>query len=30
MRQKLGDTAAAPQYIRTVRGVGYRFIARAD
>ena len=24
LRRKLGDTAAAPQFIRTVRGVGYR------
>ena len=25
IRQKLGDDAETPRYIRTVRGVGYRF-----
>jgi DNA-binding response OmpR family regulator len=24
VRQKLGDTAAAQKYVRTIRGVGYR------
>jgi two-component system alkaline phosphatase synthesis response regulator PhoP len=27
LRQKLGDDPTHPQYIKTVRGVGYRFIA---
>lgn len=27
LRQKLGDDPANPKYIKTVRGVGYRFIA---
>ena len=26
LRQKLGDDPANPKYIKTVRGVGYRFI----
>jgi two-component system response regulator RegX3 len=27
LRKKLGDDAAAPRYIRTVRGVGFRFVS---
>ena len=27
LRQKLGDTAENPKYIKTVRSVGYKFIA---
>lgn len=27
LRQKLGDDAENPKYIRTVRGVGYRFVS---
>jgi two-component system KDP operon response regulator KdpE len=29
LRQKLGDDAAAPRYLRTEPGVGYRFVAEA-
>ena len=28
LRGKLGDTASDSQFIRTVRGVGYRFIGQ--
>ena len=30
LRQKLGDDAKAPDFIKTVRGAGYLFIAKAD
>ena len=30
LRQKLGDDPVNPKYIKTVRGVGYRFIGRRD
>lgn len=30
LRQKLGDDAKAPAFIKTVRGAGYVFIAKAD
>jgi two-component system KDP operon response regulator KdpE len=30
LRQKLGDDAAAPRYLRTEPGVGYRFVAEAS
>jgi DNA-binding response OmpR family regulator len=30
LRRKLGETAAAPRYIHTVRGVGVRLVAPAE
>jgi DNA-binding response OmpR family regulator len=30
LRRKLGDAAAAPRYLRTVRGVGFRLAAPED
>jgi len=29
LRQKLGDDAAQPKFIQTVRGIGYKFVAEA-
>ena len=30
IRRKLGETATSPEFIETVAGVGYRFIAEVD
>ena len=30
VRQKLSDDPRSPSFIRTVRGVGYRFVGSAD
>jgi two-component system KDP operon response regulator KdpE len=30
LRQKLGDAAAAPRYLRTEPGVGYRFVGEVE
>src|SRR5262249_17842779 len=30
LRQKLGDDAKRPSFIRTVRGTGYTFVGRSD
>ncbi len=30
LRQKLGDDARSPRYVRTIRGTGYRFIGDGD
>jgi DNA-binding response OmpR family regulator len=30
LRRKLGDDPAAPRWLQTVRGVGFRFAADAD
>jgi two-component system KDP operon response regulator KdpE len=29
IRQRIGDEAAAPRYLRTEPGVGYRFVGEA-
>ena len=30
LRHKLGDERTAPRYIKTVRGVGYRFLGEVE